>query len=561
MDTYTIESNDREFYVENSETFEYERAKSKGALSIRDLYKILTDIRNESISGNFRITNSKQEEVSFEINDNKLILKKGNKIEKFDPSILNTTITTISGNSKKIEVFSFSKNKTISEEIINNENNSREYTEFHKTGNIKLKMQTDDEKQNYTLEKYDKDNNLIETLEPSLEDDDDFEDLSEDNDDFDYSSGEDNDNFKDLPKDNDDDFEKIKNNYILSHKKGFNLNDECLYEKDFRNLGIPTNVTNNSFGFEEPFNKATKNEIENAVDEFVKKNGLECPEEDSENLEPEEEVMAIANLQKKSVFRKNFEFAKNMEFLKKNSSSLKIIEKKHDTYSDENNLMYSVGTGEETKTFEIRKMREFNDKDKLDINVCKNGKIELRYNGSNLKPKAKYYFTVPNKDGSIYLFTDGLMEHHSNFPWNKERNPNFSVIAAGYFTVDKEGKISEISNDSGHFKPIAKDNSESFLRTLAKNMFLALDKASNEKDGREEKVKTKKKTKKKVKKKSFNINDRSISELFSKNKRVNGGYKISEDVTTYSTSVISDRKLDLIDRNARSKVMSIATGL
>lgn len=175
------------------------------------------------------------------------------------------------------------------------------------------------------------------------------------------------------------------------------------------------------------------------------------------------------------------------------------------------------------------------------------GELKLECNNLPIKPGEKYYFTVPAKDGSIYLFDEKAGEHHSNFKWNEERNPDFSVVAAGSFIVDENVKIAAIINDSGHFKPSSKDCTESFLRVLSKNMYSSLVEGGLE------------------------IADRSIKELLSESRKINDeNYNISIDITKCGGVVIdrdkvtiesaeldnaitdiSERRLNLIDENAK----------
>lgn len=567
--TFSIES-EKNFFIKKSKASKrfskYKKTKNKKSLSVKNLYEILADNKNKGLLADLKVTNSSQQNISFKL-DNKgnLVLETNNKKEIFTPSIsngkldikktreetkseTNMIIKTFSNNFESTEQFNsnnekvseeiinhkdnikrytqFSKEgitvrtlfddneknelfapngKKLSEEFINHKDNSREYTEFHKTGNTKLKMQTDDNgKQNYILESYGKDNNLIKTEKPFWKDG--------------------------------DDFETVKGNNILGHKQKFSLNERAQNEKYFRDLGITTNI--NSIRY---FNKAFKDikidekkeqEIKMAVSKYF---GYENYHELENSMNGNKELSKKVN----SLFLTK----RNMEILKDNSSTLKEISDR--TEKGRIISKYSVKIKEKEETFEVEKAKIFDDKDKLKVK-CENGELKLECDSMSLEPGKKYFFTVPNKDGSIYLFDKDKGEHHSNFSWDKERNHDFSIVSGGYFILDDDGKIAKITNYSGHFQPTSKDSTESFLRTLAKNMVSSL----NEK--------------------GLDAKSKSIEDLLSKDKKIgNEGYNISVDTTKCeadsitvdseepeATTIISKRKLDLIYRNAMSNVIS-----
>lgn len=496
MDIFAVKSEEI-FFIKNKnpkESSKYEETRRKESLSVEDLYEIPTNGKNSNLLTNLKITDNKQQNILFTTDDKEnIILETNNKKEIFSVSIsndkpsvkkikeeikerTNMTIKTFSDDSETTEQFALN-GKKLSEEVVNHKDNSREYTEFHKFGNIKLKMQVDSNgKQNYILEKYGKDKNLAETMEPFYEDG--------------------------------DDFETVKDNNILGHKQKFSLTGKKRIEKDFRKFGIVTNE-NRIQCFNESFNKSY-NKLKNNIDE---------------------------NVEELSIFR-------NIEIIKNNFSTLKKIRNKIEdnrTISE-----YSVKIGEKEINFEIEEARIFDDKDKLKVEISEDGELKFKCDNISFESGGKYYFTVPDKDGSIYLFDKNEGRHHSNFSWDKERNSSFSVVASGLIILDNDYKIAKITNHSGHFKPIAKDSTESLLRVLAKNIVLVL------------------------KEKGLDVKFKGIEDLLSKDKKIgNEGYNISVDKTKcesksitlnseepQATTTISKRRLNLIDENARNSIMS-----
>lgn len=491
METFTVK-NKQGFYTVGSK----KRTKVKKSLSIEGLYGILTDTRNKDLLDNLKLTDNKQQKVSFDIDGNNgiFILKTPNKTQEF-----------IYSSTKGI--------KKIKEEIVSFNGKTREYIEYHKNGNKKLKMQIlSNGTKEYILEEYDKNDNIVKTTEPTM--------------------------------DNNDNFETIKQNNFLGHKQNFYLGDEYVIEKKFRELGITVNRNDLKYFDGSDVYTLSKEEEDKINNEVCRKFGYNGSYENllRKAIEDKNNDLCVEIVN----FKYKLFLNKTVEFLKENSLKIKKSSKKMDYTSEKIVTEYSIVDKDKKVTFELPDTREFNDDDKLSVKICDNGELKLACNNNYIDTGQKYYFTIPSKSDTIYIFDNKKGEHHSNFKWDKEKNPNFSVIAAGCFILDEKGKIAKIVNDSGHFKPISRDCTESFLRTLSKNLVVSL-----KEDG-------------------LDIKSKGLGNLLSENKKVGkDGYNISVDITKcggieernnitlYSnepdgaTSTITKRKIQLIDENTR----------
>ncbi|MDR2778547.1 MAG: hypothetical protein LBB13_03570 [Rickettsiales bacterium] len=106
-----------------------------------------------------------------------------------------------------------------------------------------------------------------------------------------------------------------------------------------------------------------------------------------------------------------------------------------------------------------------NDKLKLSIDNDSGGDLKFVIDNNSHNFDGKRNFVIPRKD-SIYLFSPGSGGNHSDFPTGNENNER--LIEAGGSLSFKNGKITEITNDSGHYKPNIKDCVYSLLVAVAK---------------------------------------------------------------------------------------------
>ena len=91
--TYTIESDNKEFYVKNNGYLGfiynrlgwYQTTKKMESLTIKDLYSILADTRNKYLLDGLKITDNKGQNISFKIDSDgcDVILETDNKKEAF----------------------------------------------------------------------------------------------------------------------------------------------------------------------------------------------------------------------------------------------------------------------------------------------------------------------------------------------------------------------------------------------------------------------------------------------------------------------------------------------
>lgn len=508
LDSFSIETKNGKKIKINNETFFGKHVASMEEISFEKLLSIITNKKNEKILDKIEVKDDKKKPINFEIqkienSDQKNIIiisekkveffktvENNKKIFKKTQEIIKDRTSTIIKEFSDDGIEKIRKNslygKKLSEDIIDNTRDSRVYREFYSNGKVKVELSKDNSNR-YTLIQYSK------TGEQTKKE-------------LDYNAG--------------DDFETVKNNNILGKKTKFPLDENYSFEKDFRKLGIVTNINNiggfrDSFKLPEHINQKIQNKI------FEKFN---C--KDNTELFNKVSMGNIADINNKLKLNEQIKILKE--------SKLKIMELESKEYE----------IAIENENYRIQKAREFDDKDKLKVSIGEDGKPQLKVNEKLLK-EGKYYFTLPNK-GSIYVFNEEKSEHHSNFPFDNEKNPNFSVVAAGCFILDKDGKVLKIVNDSGHFKPKSKDCTESFLRYISKEIQLVNAKCS-------------------------------VSELLSdKIKTKDGGYSLSVDITkcegnilnrknvtadsvepAEAVSIISKRRLELIDEKIENKSINL----
>lgn len=475
--------------------------KTLGDVSDQGLVSIISDKENAEILDKLEVKKNTNESKTefFKIvsnNPGDFNLKK-TKEEIRDRT--NIIIRTFSDDIEIINKYDLNKKK-LSEDTIDQKNNCRKYVEFYSDGKEKLELNLElnrDGTKNYSFFEYDKEG--IRTK-------------------------------KELYFDGNDDFETVKNNNVLSKKTKFALDENYTPEKEFRGMGIVTNVNDIdkfSNSFELPKNIEDKIYRE-ALKKFNCKDLREAGNKISEGK--------ISNSVFISLLNKLYLDAR-IEILK--GSDLKITELGSIEYKIRRKF------GRKTEEYNIPKAREFGESDRLRISLDENNKPIFTIDGKPLG-KGKHYFTAPNK-GGIYIFDNTKKEHHSNFPLDNEKNPDFSVVAAGCFILGEDGKLIKVINDSGHFKPKSKDCTESFLRCASKEM---------QRTGVE----------------------CSVTELLSdKIKTQDGGYSLSIDITKCqgdiqgrknitddsieppeAISVISKRRIDLIDKKTKSTSMNLA---
>lgn len=412
----------------------------------------------------------------------------------------NIIIKTFSDDGIEITTKYDLNKKKLSEDIINQKNNSRTYVEFYSDGKKKLELNRDDA-QNYSFFEYDKEGTKIK---------------------------------KELYFDGNNDFETVKNNNVLSKKTKFVLDENYIAEKKLREMGIVTNVNNiDGRNFSDSF-KLSEDIEDKIYGEAFKK--FNC--KDFDELYKKIKSNVLFDFLAKSFLNERIKILKE--------SDLKITELESREYKVEREVGRKFGRKVERKTqeYNIPKAREFGESDRLRISLDENNKPIFTVDDKPLG-KGKHYFTAPNK-GGIYIFDNAKGEHHSNFPLDNEKNPDFSVVAAGCFILGEDGKLIKVINDSGHFKPKSKDCTESFLRCASKEM---------QRTGVE----------------------CSVTELLSdKIKTQDGGYSLSIDITKCqgdiqgrknitddsiepdeAISVISKRRIDLIDKKTKSTSMNL----
>lgn len=108
----------------------------------------------------------------------------------------------------------------------------------------------------------------------------------------------------------------------------------------------------------------------------------------------------------------------------------------------------------EDEEIEMQQAYAFNEQNELKVqkNSIKIGDKTAGKNSNDEKYGYRYYFVKPVGQ-PMYLFKKerGEFSNHSNFPPSVE-NPERLIEAAGSLTI-KNGKITNISNSSGHFQP------------------------------------------------------------------------------------------------------------
>lgn len=111
----------------------------------------------------------------------------------------------------------------------------------------------------------------------------------------------------------------------------------------------------------------------------------------------------------------------------------------------------------EEKEIDIFQAYAFNEQNELKVQkdsgkICIKIGDETAGKNGNEEYGYRYYFVKPVGQ-PMYLFKKEREEfsNHSNFPLS-EKNPERLIEAAGSLTI-KDGKITNISNSSGHFQP------------------------------------------------------------------------------------------------------------
>lgn len=512
LDGFSIKTENRKRIKIEDKVFG-KSVKSLEQISSEKLISIMTNKRNKKILDKIKIEDINGKPVNFEIQENGNIDQKniiiisekkvdffknvgGNQeiFKKTQEIIKDRTFTTIKefldDGIEKIRKNSLD-GKKLSEDIIDNTRDGRLYREFYSNGKVKVELSKDNSNR-YTLIQYNK------TGEQTKKE-------------LDYNAG--------------DDFETVKNNNILGKKTKFPLDENYSSEKDFRKLGIVTNINNigsfrDSFKLPSDINQKIKDKT---LEKFNCKNDRELFNK-IENKEISQTDFTD--------FNNKLRLNEQIKILKK--SELKIIELESKEYK------ISI----ENKDYKIAKAREFNDEDKLSVLVGEDGKPRLKVGNKPLE-EGKHYFTAPSK-GGVYIFSETKGEHHSNFPVDNKENPNFSVVAAGCIIVDKDGKVERVINDSGHFKPTSEDCTESFLRCMKKEM-----QEKNIKSSIKELISDKIKTKDGYYPLSLDIT------------KCEGGIQSRGNITADSAelagaiSVISERILGLIDEKIENKSINL----
>lgn len=156
-------------------------------------------------------------------------------------------------------------------------------------------------------------------------------------------------------------------------------------------------------------------------------------------------------------------FNTNRHKLFRLSKRMKRIEKvRRENVSDIQNsgeqveIVFFDKKGEETSSYTLKPMKFFDERNVLGVD-SKTGKITKGGDVIKGQDKHRYYFVKPVGQ-PMYLFKKESDEfsNHSNFQLT-DNDSTRKIESAGSITI-KNGKITNISNSSGHFKPPVESN-------------------------------------------------------------------------------------------------------